>query len=94
MIHMKHTTKRGRMFMTASFSVASACILMVRFIIVFLPIKTTESPRRPERMLWSCFEPTLSAWTIRTWEYWLSKAHSFLSYNIFFSALEGFTAIS
>ena len=74
--------------------VFSACILIVLFIIVFFPMSTTESPRRPLRMFWSWLDPTLSAAATKIWVYSSSNWHSFASYAIFFSAFDAFTTIS
>ncbi|KAK8364086.1 hypothetical protein E1A91_A03G196100v1 [Gossypium mustelinum] len=60
---------KGIRLRKAWFAVFSACILIDLFVIVFLPIKTTESPRRPFRMFWSWFKPTLSAAAIKIWVY-------------------------
>nr|POE86172.1 hypothetical protein CFP56_07279 [Quercus suber] len=60
---------------------------------VFLPMRTTESPRRPLRILCSWVDPTLSAATIRIWLYSSNSWHSLESYAIFFSAFDGLCTI-
>lgn len=87
------TWRRGIRLRKALFPVFSECILMDLFIMVFFPISTTESPRRPFLIFCSWFDPTLSAATIRIWLYSSRSWHSFASYAIFFSAFDCLIAI-
>ena len=89
----KLTTRRGMRLRKALFPVLSAWILIDLFIMVFLPMRTTESPRRPLRILCSWVDPTLSAATIRIWLYSSNSWHSLESYAIFFSAFDGLCTI-
>jgi hypothetical protein len=68
-------------------------ILTVHFIMVFLPMSTTESPPRPLRMFWSWVDLTLSAATTRIWLYSSNSWHSLPPYAIFFLAFESFPII-
>ena len=89
----KLTTRRGMRLRKALFPVLSAWILIDLFIMVFLPMRTTESPRRPLRIFCSWVDPTLSAATIRIWLYSSSSWHSLESYAIFLSAFDGLCTI-
>lgn len=71
----------------AELSVFSAWTRMERFIMVFLPIKITESPLKPALIPWSWLDPTLSTPTTSIWLYVSNSLHSFSSYAIFFSVL-------
>jgi hypothetical protein len=68
-------------------------ILTIHFIMVFLPMSTTESPPRPLRMFWSWVDPTLLAATTRICLYSSNNWHSLPPYAIFFSAFESFPII-